>query len=142
MKIGRLARVARIATLPETRNLLVAAARSTTLRTGLRRALHDPAGVVRELRPTAVHGVLMRGVRHPAVQELANAGLLLLPGRYIPLGWAATWAARHVRRRHGGPMIAASGPGLSGSGQSLKNVTPKVRQGTADHLAVKGAIEK
>jgi hypothetical protein len=110
MKMARLARVARIATLPETRNVIFAAVRSTTLRTGLRRALHDPSGVVRELRPTTVQRAVMRSVRHPAVQELANAGLLLLPGRYIPLGWVATWAARHIRRRHLESTIAASGP--------------------------------
>jgi hypothetical protein len=126
VKTRRLARVARIATLPETRNLILQAVRSTTLRTGLRRALHDPSGVTRELRPATVQSALMRGVRHPAVQELANAGLLLLPGRYIPLGWAATWAARHVRRRHGDPTTAESGPAPPRADNSVR-ATPKVR---------------
>ena len=109
VKLGRLARVARIATLPETRNLIAAAVQSTTLRTSLRRAVHDPAAVVRDLRPATVQAALTRGVRHPAVQELANAGLLLLPVRYIPLGWVATWAARAFKGRKGALPIAQSG---------------------------------
>ena len=40
---------------------------------------------------------------HPATRELAGAGLVFLPGRFLPLGWAATWAAQKALRRYLGP---------------------------------------
>ena len=46
----RLARLVRVGTLPETRGLIVAAARSETLRDIARRAVHDRAALVRDLR--------------------------------------------------------------------------------------------
>jgi hypothetical protein len=44
---------------------------------------------------------------HPAVAELANASLAFLPGRYVPLGWAATWATHRVLRRYLVPPVEA-----------------------------------
>ena len=104
MRTRSLARIGRLATLPETRGLIVAAAQSETLREMARQAVHDRAGLVRGLRGPANHrDLLLRAARHPAVRELANAGLLFLPGRYLPLGWAASWATRRVLRRHVDP---------------------------------------
>lgn len=104
MSTRRLARLRRLATLPETRKLILAAARSPTIRAVAQRVAHDRAGLMRDLRrPVKVRDLLHRAVRHPAAGELASAGLLLLPGRYLPLGSAATWAARRVLRRYVGP---------------------------------------
>lgn len=104
MSARRLARLGRLATLPETRRLILAAARSSTVRCMPRRVAHDRAGLLRDLRrPVNVRDLLLRGVRHPVAGELAAAGLLFLPGRYVPLGWTATWAARRVLRRYIGP---------------------------------------
>jgi hypothetical protein len=98
---GRLARLRRLVTLPETRGLIIAAARSPTIRAGAQRLAHDRAGLVRDLRrPVKVRDRLLRGARHPAAAELASAGLLFLPGRYVPLGSVATWAARRILRRY------------------------------------------
>ena len=64
-----------------------------------RRAIHDRAGMFRDVRDQATSGDLLRAtVQHPATRELAGAGLLFLPVRYMPLGWAATWAARRIIR--------------------------------------------
>ena len=104
MNTRSLARIGRLATLPETRGLIVAAAQSETLREMARQAVHDRAGLVRGLRgPANPRDLLLKAARHPAVRELANAGLLFLPGRYLPLGWAASWATRRVLRRHVDP---------------------------------------
>ena len=104
MSTRRLARIARLVTLPETRGLIIAAAQSQTLRDVARRAVHDRAGLVRDLRrPVKARDLLLRTVRHPAAGELASAGLLFLPGRYLPLGSATTWAVRRVLRRYIGP---------------------------------------
>lgn len=94
MTMRRLSRVRRLLTLPETRSLIIATARSPTIRAVPQRLAHDRAGLVRDLRrPVNVRDLLLRGVRHPVAGELASAGLVFLPGRYVPLGWAATWAA-------------------------------------------------
>lgn len=99
--VTKLARVARLVTLPETRGLIVAGARSETLRDIRWRAVHDRAALVRELRnPANARDVVRGAARHPASRELANAGLMFLPIRYLPLGWAATWATRRVLRRY------------------------------------------
>jgi hypothetical protein len=100
----RLARLRRLVTLPATRSLIIAAAQSQTLRAVTQRVAHDRAGLMRDLRrPVKARDLLLRAVRHPAAGELAGAGLLFLPGRYLPLGWAATWATRRVLRRYIGP---------------------------------------
>jgi hypothetical protein len=103
---NRLGLVARLATLPETRGLIVATVRSPTLRTIGRRAVEDRAALFRDLANSAnVRHLARSAIRHPAVAELANAGLVLLPGRYMPLGWAATWAARRMLRRYLDPPV-------------------------------------
>jgi hypothetical protein len=103
----RLARVARIATLPATRGAIVAAAQSESLRDMARRARNDPGALVRDLRNPANARTFVRGAaRHPATRELATAGLTLLPFRYRPIGWAATWAARRILRRYVDPPTA------------------------------------
>ncbi len=58
-----------------------------------------PATVITATVPANVRHLARRAIRHPAVTELANAGLVFLPGRYLPLGWAATWATRPARHR-------------------------------------------
>lgn len=101
MPLNRLGRLARFATLPETRGLIVATVRSATLRTIARRAVSDRAALLRDLAdPANARHLARSAIRHPAVAELANAGLVFLPGRYMPLGWAATWATRRVFRRY------------------------------------------
>jgi hypothetical protein len=99
--VTRLARVVRLATLPETRRLIVAAAQSETLRDVAWRAVNDRAALVQDLRnPANPRDFVRSAARHPAVRELASVGLVFLPGRYLPLGWAATWAAHRVLRRY------------------------------------------
>lgn len=106
--LTRMGRVVRLATLPETRGLIIAVARSESLRRVARRAISDRAALVRDLRKPANARDFVRGaVRHPAARELASAGLLFLPGRYVPLGWAATWAARRVLRLQVDPPTEA-----------------------------------
>jgi hypothetical protein len=98
--LTRLAQVVRLGTLPETRRLIAAAARSETLRDLARRARTDRRSLVRDLRnPEGARDAIASAARHPATRELATAGLMLLPIRYLPLGWAATWAAGRVNRQ-------------------------------------------
>ena len=98
--VTRLARVVRLVTLPETRGVIVAAARSETLRDLAQRAIEDRAALVRDLRdPANARDLIRSAARHPAARELATAGLMFLPVRYLPLGLAATWASRVVFRR-------------------------------------------
>ena len=98
--LSRLARVARLATLPETRGVIIAAARSEAVHDIARRARTDRAGLVRDLsNPTNARDLLRDAARHPATRELASASVMLLPWRYLPLGWAATWAADRIFRR-------------------------------------------
>jgi hypothetical protein len=93
-------RLARIVTLPETRRLIVANARPSTLRAVAQRVRQDRRGFVRELvDPGTARRRIGQAARHPAAAELANAGVLLLPLRYTPVGWVATWVARRVLRR-------------------------------------------
>jgi hypothetical protein len=105
-----LARVARLVNLPETRKAVAAAARSRAVRELARRAAHDRAALMRDLRhPTvsragvrsASSDALRSAVHHPATRELASAALLLLPGRLLPLGVVASWATRRFLRRLG-----------------------------------------
>src|SRR5450759_1953597 len=96
--VTRLARLVRVVTLPETRGLIAAAARSETLRDIRQRAVHDRGALVRDLRNSANARDLVRSAaRHPAARELASAGLMFLPLRYLPLGWAATWVAHRAK---------------------------------------------
>ena len=105
-RLARVARLARLATLPETRRLIVAAAHSATLREAGRRAVSDRAALVRDLRnPATTRGLVRHAASHPAARELVSAGLMFLPGRYLPLGWAAGWAARKVFRRYIDPPV-------------------------------------
>ncbi len=101
MSTRRLARLGRLMTLPETRGLIIAAAQSPTIRAVAQRVAHDRAGLVRDLRrPGTVRELLLKSVQHPVAGELASAGLLFLPGRYLPLGTAATWVARRILGRY------------------------------------------
>ena len=128
--VTRLARLVRIVTLPETRGVIVAAAHSETLRDIRQRAVHDRGALVRDLRnPANARDLVRSAARHPAARELASAGLLFLPLRYLPVGWAATWVAHRVVRRHLDPPAAVLDASDFGAGRPLKNVTheaPKV----------------
>src|SRR5450759_4495133 len=123
--VTRLARLVRIVTLPETRGLIVAAAHLQTLRDLRRRAVHDRGALVRDLRkPANARGLVRDAARHPAAHELASAGLMFLPLRYLPVGWAATWVARRVLRRHLDPPSQVRDESSFGATRTLKNVTP------------------
>jgi hypothetical protein len=99
--ISRLARLARVATLPETRRLILAARRSSTVRTLAHRVAPDRAGLVRDVsHPGNPRALIRSAASHPAARELANASLVFLPMRYLPLGWAASWAATRIARRY------------------------------------------
>ena len=108
--LTKIARAVRLVTLPETRGMIVAAAQSESLRGVARRARSDRAALVRDLtNPANARDFARATVRHPATRELASAGLLFLPGRYLPLGWAASWAVRRVLRRYTDPATHARG---------------------------------
>lgn len=124
--VRRLARVARLVTLPETRGAIVAAARSETLRDVAHRAVNDRRGLVRDLRnPANAQALVRSAARHPAALELANAGLMFLPARYLPLGWAATWATNKILRRYIDPPKEVIDASAFGAQRPLKNVTPE-----------------
>ena len=94
---SKLAKLRQLASLPETRRLIISTVRSGHLRNAAHRAVHDRVGLARDVRTQVTDPDLLRAtVQHPATRELAGAGLLFLPVRYMPLGWAATWAARRV----------------------------------------------
>jgi hypothetical protein len=118
-------RLLRIATLPEVRGLIVAVARSETARDLAQRARTDPAGLARDLRnPGTARDVVRNAVTHPATRELVTVGLVFLPGRYVPVSWVATWAARKAFRRYVDPSSeVVDAPPLT-SRQPPKNVTP------------------
>ena len=50
--------------------------------------------------------------------------MLLLPMRYMPLGWAATWAAHRVLRRFVDPPAELVREPAFGAGRAARNVTP------------------
>jgi hypothetical protein len=55
---------------------------------------------MRDARDPALAARLVRdAATHPSTRELASVGLLLLPERYLPVGWAATWLTRRMLRR-------------------------------------------
>ncbi len=121
-----LTKLARLATLPETRGLMVAAARSQTLRDIARRAVNDRAALARDLRnPANARDLLRAAAQHPAAREIARAGLTFLPARYLPLGWAATWATHTILRRYVDPPADVRDGSASGANRPLKNVTPE-----------------
>jgi hypothetical protein len=123
--VTRLARLVRIVTLPETRGVIVAAARSETLRDIRERAIHDRGALVRDLgNPANARDLVRDAARHPATRELASAGLLFLPVRYVPLGWAATWVARRVLRRHTDLPAEVPDKSSFAATRTTKNVTP------------------
>src|SRR5664279_2589234 len=123
--VTRLARLVRVVTLPETRGLIVAAAHSQTLRDLRRRAVHDRGAFVRDLRnPANARDLVRDAARHPATRELANAGLMFLPVRYLPLGWAATWVAHRVLRRHTDPSAEVLDAPAFEASQPLENGIP------------------
>ena len=124
--VTRIARLVRLATLPETRGLIFGAAHSWTLRDIAQRAVHNRAGLVRDLRnPANARGLVRSAAGHPATRELASAGLMFLPGRYLPVGWAATWATRRVLRRYADPPAKVMEPSSRETIRSLENVTPE-----------------
>lgn len=103
----------RLATLPETRRLVVAAARSDALRDAARRVRSDRAGLLRDLADPATSAALVRDViAHPATRELASVGLVMLPGRYLPIGWAASRLYRRIFGRTRDRSPAPGAPGL------------------------------
>jgi hypothetical protein len=127
--VTRLARVVRLVTLPETRGVIVAVARSQTLRDLARRAAHDRAALIRDLRdPANARDLVRSAARHPAARELASAGLMVLPGRYLPLGLVATWASRKVFRRYVDPPTEVLDGMAFGANRPLRNVTPEARE--------------
>jgi hypothetical protein len=124
--VTRLARLVRVVTLPETRGVIVAAAHSQTLRDLRRRAVHDRGALVRDLRnPANARDLVRDAARHPATRELASAGLMFLPLRYLPVGWAATWVAHRVLRGHVDPSAEVRGESTFGATRTTKNVTPE-----------------
>lgn len=127
--VTRLARVVRLATMPKTRGVIVAAARSETLRSLVRRAVNDRASLVRDLRdPANARDLVRSAARHPAARELASAGLMFLPVRYLPIGMAATWATRRLYRRYVDPPEDLPDGIAFGANRLLKSVTPEARQ--------------
>jgi hypothetical protein len=126
--ITKLARIARLATLPETRRAVIAAARSEDLRDIARRASTDRRGLIDDLSdPANARDLLRNALRHPASRELGSASLIFLPGRYLPIGWAATWAARKVARRFVDPRAEVLEPTSYGAKRRRRNVTPDPR---------------
>lgn len=106
-----LGRLVRLVTLPETRRAVIAGARSDGLRDIVRRAGTDRAALARDLlNPANARRVFRTALRHPASRELGSASLLFLPGRYVGLGWVATWAAERIRRRYVDPPDGGLGP--------------------------------
>lgn len=95
----RLTRLRRLLTLHETRRALVSAVRSGSIRDVARRARSDRAGLLREIRdPSNARAYLRAVARHPATHELAEVGMMALPGRYLRLGWVATRVANRLIR--------------------------------------------
>jgi hypothetical protein len=123
---SHLGRLAQLATLPETRGLIVATVRSTSLRSIARRAVEDRGALLRDLAdPANARQLALLAIRHPAVAELADAGLVFLPGRYMPLGWVATWATRRVFRRYRDPQVRAPEEPIIEAGPPPGSVAPE-----------------
>jgi hypothetical protein len=97
----------RLTSLPETRRVLVTAARSDSLRCVAHRARADRVGLARELRdPGVIVGLARGALVHPATREIATLGLVFLSDGYLPLWWLATRMSRRLHRRSGaGPKV-------------------------------------
>lgn len=94
-----IARLRHLASLPETRRLVVSTVRAGHLQNAARRAVHDRARLLRDVRDQVTSREVLRStVEHPAARELANAGLLFLPIRYLPVGWLVSRVARRALR--------------------------------------------
>jgi hypothetical protein len=52
---------------------------------------------------------------------------MFLPGRYLPLGLAATWATRRILSRYLDPPAEVLDPSAFGASRPRKNVTPEDR---------------
>ena len=125
MPVLKTARLIRLVTLPETRRAVIAAARSETLRDVAHRAATDRASLARDLMNPGNAREIIRGVvRHPASRELGSAGLLFLPGRYLPLGMVASWAGAKVLRRFVDPALDILDSPALGVRRPPRNVTP------------------
>lgn len=112
--------------MPGTRAAIVAAAESTTLRDLIDRARNDRAGLVRDLRdPANARHLVRSAARHPASRELLSSGLLFLPARYIPLGWALTKASGKFLRRYVDPPAEVLDASTLAARRPLPNVTPE-----------------
>ena len=99
-----LVRLLGVGTLPHTRRLVAAAARSGAIRDLRRRSVVDRSGLMKDLRDRAkARDLLRRAAGHPATRELAGAGFMLLPVRYLPVGLAASWAAERMLRPRSDP---------------------------------------
>lgn len=123
--ITKVTRLARLSTLPETRRAVIAAARSDDLRDLARRATTDRRGLVRDMRdPANARELLRAAFRHPAGRELGSASLLLLPGRYLPVGLAMTWAGRKIARHYIDRPTEVLDPSTFGAKRHRRNVTP------------------
>ena len=98
----RLARIRRLLTLHETRRAVLSALRSGAARDLARRARSDRRALVRDLRnPANARAYLLAAARHPATHELATVGMMVLPSRYLRLGWAAARVAGRLKRGRG-----------------------------------------
>ena len=110
-----LPRVARLAASLATGGLLSAVSRSPMARQLGRRAVTDPGGLVRDLADPAKARVLVASASDdPALRQLAQTGLVFLPLRYVPLGYAALWAGRKVLRRY------LARPGRATAGETIE----------------------
>ena len=100
VSLGKLSRLAQIGTLPETRGVLQSPVTRARVRITASRIIHDRMQLARDLaNPTGVRAFALGAAQHPATRELASVGLMFLPGRYLPIGWAAGWATRRIARR-------------------------------------------
>jgi hypothetical protein len=99
-----IAKLLRLATLPETRSLAVRATASGSLRDLAHQARTDRVGLMRDLADPAQAWRRTRvALAHPATHELARVGLVFLPGPYRPIGWAAGWLMRQRGTRRDAP---------------------------------------
>jgi hypothetical protein len=89
--------IARIARSLVSGGLITGVARSPLIREVGRRTITDPGGLLREVADPAKARVLLgRAGRDPGLREVAQVSLILLPFRYVPLGYAAMWVGRKV----------------------------------------------